>query len=502
MNKKILLLLAIIIGFSACDEPFKDIEPESSLTFKNFWQGESTAKSAVIGLHDDLRSNDFWYFLIGDVRSEIWGGNTLATPHAENIIENDIRVDYGAQAPDKITDFKGSWIDFYTFIHRVNDAIKNIPKIEFEDQSEKDFLLGQVYGMRAFNYYWLLKTYGKVPITTEPTTSIDKEEVDRPRSPKSEVMALIKEDIKKSLEHFGDDDSYYEGNRTFWSKAASLMLKAQVYIWSGVHHDGENADFTEAKQALNKVINMGHFGLKDDFLSVFNDEQNEEIIFAMNYKEAEATNIFSPMCITYEDHFVDSTGNPMEYDGVYWVQRYAPSDYLRHKFYDRPNDQRDKTFRYIYEMEGGEPEYYASHFRKFEGTYRVDGNIMDDDVPVYRYAETLLLLAEVKNHLGENISEEINKIRQRAYGEDYDESIHGYTDGTEEENTEAILEENLLEFIGESKRWWALRRAGDQWVYDKHPYLSEDEKYTFYLPLSRDVLSRNTELEQTEGYEN
>jgi hypothetical protein len=498
--KKILSFIILIISLSACDEPLENVEPESSLTFKNFWASPSSAESAVVGLHDDFRSNDFWYFLMGDLRSEIWGGNTLATPHATNIIQNDIRVSYGAQAPDKITTFYGSWIDTYTFIHRVNDAIINIPDIEFDDQAMKDYLLGQVYGMRAYAYYWLLKTYGPVPIVKEPTTSIDKDEVARARSPKDEVMSLIKNDISQSLDHFGDDNSFYQDNRTFWSKAATLMLKGQVYIWSGVHHGGGDSDFTEAKQALNSVITMGHFDLQDDFLSLFNQEQNQEIIFAMDYEEAEAENIFSPMCITFEDHFVDSTGDPVQYNGVYWVQRYAPSDYLRQKFYARPNDQRGETFRFIYTMEEGEPVYYASHLRKFDGTYRVDGNVMDDDVPIYRYAETLLLLAEAKNHLGEDISEEINAIRERAYGEDYDPAVHGYTNGTQEENTEAILQENLLEFIGEGKRWWALRRAGDQWVFDKHPYLEQDEAYTFYLPISRDVLGRNPKLEQTQGY--
>jgi hypothetical protein len=505
MNKYIFLIIILLLGLSACDETLENVDPESSLTVQNFWDAPSSAEAAVTGLHDNLRDNNLWYFVLGDLRSEIWGGKTDASPHGMNFIQNDIRKDYGDQAPDRVLDFHhyggGIWIDFYTFIHRVNDAIKNIPEIEFESQARKDYLLGQVYGMRGFAYYWLMKTYGKVPIVLEPTTAIDKEEVPRERSPIDEVMSLVKSDIQKSLEYFGDDDSFFEANRTYWSKAATLMLKGQVYLWSGMHHGGGDADFTESKNALQEIVNMGHFSLQDDYLSVIQNEQNDEIIYAMDYEEAEQENIFEPMCISWEESFVDSAGNPMpDYNGIYWVGRYGVSDYLRQLIYDHPDDQRGNTFRMIYKIVEGSPSYYSTQMRKFSGTFRIDGNIMDDDVPLYRYAETLLLLAEAKNHLGENVSGEINAIRQRAYGENYNESIHGYTNGSQEENTEAILQENLLEFIGEGKRFWALRRAGDQWVFDKHPYLSENEKYTFYLPLHREVLGRNPKLEQTEGY--
>jgi hypothetical protein len=80
---------------------------------------------------------------------------------------------------------------------------------------------------------------------------------------------------------------------------------------------------------------------------------------------------------------------------------------------------------------------------------------------LYRYADVLLLLAEAKAKLGEDISAEINAIRLRAYGTGYTP----YVSGSQTANMNAILEEYLREFIGEGKRWWALRRAGDSYVY-------------------------------------
>ena len=109
-----------------------------------------------------------------------------------------------------------------------------------------------------------------------------------------------------------------------------------------------------------------------------------------------------------------------------------------------------------------------------------------------------LLLAEAKAKLSEDPSAEINVIRQRAYGAGYPV----YTNGTVTQNMNAILEEYLREFIGEGKRWWALRRAGDSYVYASiNPnYFSATTAAKFLLPLSQGMLIADPLLEQTTGY--
>ena len=56
---------------------------------------------------------------------------------------------------------------------------------------------------------------------------------------------------------------------------------------------------------------------------------------------------------------------------------------------------------------------------KYIGTVAGTSQIYNNDYPVYRYADVLLLLAEAKAKLGEDISAEINAIRLRAYGTGY-----------------------------------------------------------------------------------
>src|SRR5699024_7438545 len=96
------------------------------------------------------------------------------------------------------------------------------------------------------------------------------------------------------LAAFGDDDSFWGGNRNYWSKAATLALKGDVYLWSGNLLDGGEADFQTAKAALEEIGQIGTIGLVDNFEDLWGarNEDNMEFIFTLQYEEGVATNIF------------------------------------------------------------------------------------------------------------------------------------------------------------------------------------------------------------------
>jgi len=135
---------------------------------------------------------------------------------------------------------------------------------------------------------------------------------------------------------------------------------------------------------------------------------------------------------------------------------------------------------------------------KFIGTTAGTSQVYNNDYPIYRFADALLLLAEAKAKLGEDPSAEINAIRLRAYGATYTP----YVNSTVTDNMNAILEEYLREFIGEGKRWWALRRAGDSYTYaNLNPtYFSAASAAKFLLPLTQAMLTADPLLTQTPGY--
>src|SRR5690606_7441729 len=149
-------------------------------------------------------------------------------------------------------------------------------------ESARTYYLGIAHGLRAFYYFQMLRSWGDVIIQTEPTTSINIAELAKPASSQQEVMNLIKADIDLSEAHFGDNYSF-QNRKAYWSKAATLMLKAEVYLWTS-HREGGAADATLAKNALTDIRNIvPSLRLLDDFSEVFSSDNkgNDEIIFAV-----------------------------------------------------------------------------------------------------------------------------------------------------------------------------------------------------------------------------
>ncbi len=499
--KKILILITSILLFTAC-ENLIDLKAPSELTEQEFWNSENGARAAHTGLYGAFRGklNTFW--ILGALRSDVWGGRLYESPFNEEFIKSNITE---STAP------YGGWAGLYGDIHRLNDFISNVPGIEFTDQNDRDHMMGQAYGIRAFYYYTLLKTWGDVPITTETFTETNPESLSKARSSTSEVMDLIKADIQRSLDAFGNDDSFWNGKWVYWSKAATLALKGDAFIWSGNIMGGGAEDFNTALSALNQISSM-NVELVPDFGDLFStdNENNKEFIFSFQFEQNEATNFYYQMAgrPTEIHPQFDQHGNSMNNYIVGGANRYGPSEKTLLQLDDPEDTRKGVTFIELYRDDNGgagyphynEAKYFGSILNKFSGSLDGAFRIMDSDVPIYRYADVLLLIAEAKNLLGQDPSGEINQVRKRAYGDSYDEDAHGFTPGSQSENASAILDVRYKELVAEGKRWWDLRRAGASYVFDNVQYLSPSDEYKLLLPITLDMIGRNPLLEQTPGY--
>lgn len=500
MMKTILKILLVLLLVS-CESEL-ELQAPSELTTNGFWNSEEGAKSAHSGLYGSFRGQQRTFWLLGEIRSDVWGGQTFESPSDLPLIESNITV---STAPF------GGWAGMYLKIHQLNDFIVHVSDMDFTNQADKRHMLGQAYGLRAYYYYTLLKTWGDVPISTESLTDINPEGLSKPRAPQAEVMNLIKSDLDISLEFFGSDNSFWQGKRTYWSKAASLTLKGDVYIWSGNLLGGGASDLQVAKAALQQVSGMD-MALESSYADLFSPENegNKEFIFAVDYQQDQATNYFNLLTgRSTEIHpQFDQHGNSMSDFTVDGGNRYGPTEETLVLIDDPLDSRKDGTFIQLYTNDNGgqgyssfnADNYFGAVINKFVGT--VDGSvrIYDNNIPVYRYADVLLLLAEAKNLLNEDPSSEINLIRARAYASNYDPAIHAYTNASKSVNAQAILDERYKEFIAEGKRWWDLRRAGDQFVFDNTEYLSNGDEYKLVLPITLDMIGRNPHLEQTAGY--
>lgn len=136
MRKYIILLVTIVL-LGACE---LDMQPESDLTYNGFWDTEEAAKAAHVGIYASLRNYTFTIWQMGEVRSDIWGGNTFAnSPSDIDLMNNNISTSLV---------YFSNWANFYGLLHYINDFIKNAPEVQFADEQDLNHMLGQAYGLR------------------------------------------------------------------------------------------------------------------------------------------------------------------------------------------------------------------------------------------------------------------------------------------------------------------------------------------------------------------
>lgn len=509
MKKNSILLIAawaMLTLLSSCSKQL-DLAPVSSISDANFWQTPDQVDAFVSGLHSRFRSNTSAFQYLGEMRADIFatdpGSNSVftgeATQGVERLWTNNLDLDNAG-----VSNYGG----FYNNINQLNLLIAKLNGGVAVSTANKNYYLGIGYGMRAFYYFQMYRTWGKTIIQTEPTTSIDISNLAKAASSEEEVMKLIKDDVEKSVTAFGNDYSF-RNQKGWWSKAATLMLKAEVYLWTS-YRGGGTADATTAKGALTEIqTNVPGLSLLPSFANVFAsaNKGNAEIIFAVRNKLDEAGLPFAGTFFPQTGliaNFYDSVGSRkfnVTTDNWGGLLRAPVMISTFRKFSDK-DSRKWASITAAYNLVGGNYQIAGAFVSKFQGEQTPAGRQYTNDYPIYRYADLLLMLAEAKVILGESPAAEINLVRQRAYGANYDAATIGYPNQPIDANPkEAILQERFYEFIFEGKRWYDLRRMDPAGSYVfKYTTVPASQAYKLLWPIDRNTLTNNRALEQTPGY--
>ena len=479
----IIMLVAVI---ASCSKKL-ELTPNNLITSTSFWKSEDDARAAVNGMYArfrfDAASN---LYIWGGARSAELGSGIQASQGLENYYNNTVTKVFAG--PD--------WAGLYSVVQDANLILKNVPGIAISNNNAKKTYMAQAYAMRAYMYFIMARTWGGVPIVKSPTENPVQADYIIPRNTVQEVFTFIKADLDSALANYVDFSAI--GSKGQISKPAALALQADVYLWTAKMLAGGNADLNKALDALNTIPGTSG-SLLTNFDDVFRyaNKGNAEILFAVRFANIEspvenwnslmfpgANDVPANMDVASKA-FLTPIGNGVQGG----ILRWQPSAFLKTKF--ASNDlRRNGTFIEVFNATTS--ALHCTAVSKYRGL--VDGPIHKfyDDIVIYRWADVLLMKAEIKNAMGQDPKPEMDAIRTRA-GQPL------FITGSQAANDDAILEERLKEFAFEGKAWWDYVRFGKAFTI---PSLvtRAGQNYLLLWPISETTISLNPKIVQNPGY--
>ena len=254
--------LFLVSTFGSCTK-FVDYNPQEDyqITADNYFKTAEDYQKMAIGVYSPMQ----WLWavpVIGEIASDnsVTGGENATDQVALQQID-----DYQIVANNgNLTEI---WKACYEGINRANYLEENKAKLDF---TGKTALYGEVYFLRAYYYFELVRFFGDVPLFVDGRlTAGDAGTLSR--TPKEDVYAQIELDLQNAISTLPNSQSQVGRVNKFTANA--LLGKVLLY----------QDKFTEAATAFDQVI--GVYSLVSDYGSQFLSfgENGPESVFEIQY---------------------------------------------------------------------------------------------------------------------------------------------------------------------------------------------------------------------------
>ncbi|WPR71955.1 RagB/SusD family nutrient uptake outer membrane protein [Flavobacterium sp. NG2] len=499
---KLVALFIITLPFSSCNDLLTDT-PENQYSEEQVFSTAEGTETAVNGMYYQLQGYDYYG---GRLRLLLWPhSGKYFSKQGANSDANQLNV------TNNNLNLGTLWLGMYQTINQTNIVIANV---EGSGLSNEATSLGQAYFLRAVVYFDLVRMFEEAPIKLVPST---KDNIHVAKSSKEELYNQVISDLKKAANLLPDRGQYIGGRPLKYAANAYL---AKVYVTLA----GENsatikvanfnpvteAEITaatitnfweEAKTELDFVINNGGYTLATTYADLFKEgaRNSSESIFELQYGHtgAERTNdivrdiVLSdhasvPKGITtfgrilpnkemFSDHIIQYSGK------VYAPAVFIPSGnnaalinldnavadprinatYVYNSYVKTSDGSTQNLFP---RQKSGNFSYPA--INKY-GDLTYDGTTTFRNLILLRYADVLLLRAEVENELtGPTAAYTyVNRVLLRARTTTSGVKVQpadwtSVSVPTKEAFRERIMKEREYELNGEGHEWFDMRRRG------------------------------------------
>lgn len=290
MNVRNILLISIgSLCFVSCND-FLDREPLDKITPEIYFSDESQLAAYSLGCYN-FQSYSTTEFSVGPVADDNGTDNQVASNGSTAL---------WVPGEKRVPETGGAW-DF-SAIRKVNYFFEKVlPKYNDGtikgDENNIRHYIGEMYFMRAYNYYNKLVALGDFPIVTEVLPDQEEPLIEASiRRPRNEVARFILEDLDKAYDMMLETSP---NGKNRLSKNVALLFKSRVALFEGTwlkYHKGTarvpgTSEWPGKKMDYNKDFTIDIDKEIEFFLT---EAKNASKLVADNIILTECTDLVNP----------------------------------------------------------------------------------------------------------------------------------------------------------------------------------------------------------------
>jgi hypothetical protein len=427
------IILSVCLTQTACKEDFLTTTDPTRIGRDLFYQTQTQFEQALNGVYGQLQTITTSAY----IQQEFMSDNTTLdfNPLDRGGAAGWEAFEYSTVNPGN-GEINALWNNHYSTMYNINFALEKLAESKVE-ATAKGVLDGEFKFIRAYHYFNLVRYFGDVVLATK-TLKNPNEAFDLVRSPQAEVYKQIISDLTDAAKTL-PVKAALRGRAT---QGAALSLLGKVYL--------TQKNYAAANTTLKQVTSLG-YALNANYKDNFDPAKKNgvESIFEVQYQggndlgeQSTFVYLFAPRlsgaAVTGYANTVPSGRNIPTRDMI--------------NAYEAGDARKAISLQPGYTLSGKFVE--IPFVSKYQYPHTITGR-SDNNWPVLRYSDVLLMLAESINEATGPTAEAydyLNQVRKRA-------GLAALDGLNKDSFRTAVLKERRVELAFENHRWFDLQRT-------------------------------------------
>lgn len=514
-------IVSLIMSFGAtsCSD-FLDSTAYDFVSPDGFYKNKEEAKMGLSGVYMTLTQQEVYGNMYSCMLS-----NVDDLSHYTRAATQTVGRVYGNDHNTSDQDVYVAWRELYKGIESANMFLESVEKSDI-NEADKTRMLGEAKFLRAYYHFLLVQAWKDVPIRKNAFKDVNKSAL--PATPQADAYDWIIEEMEATLDMV--DNSEYDLSPSYVKKNVVLGILARVSLArAGYPTNGGKAYYEKAAKYAKQVKDSQKHRINPDVYAIWKNMASDR--YDRDYNES-----------MWEAEFIGTReldgnwtngrignviGNKQQNgsaDGLGYSYWFYGGSLILWDLYEDTDTRRDlsmapywynaKDVMQVYRNDQIVQRSCGKFRREWETSNPKNKNWTQENYPILRYADVLLMLAEAENEVNQSPSalayDAVNTVRERA-GVDPLPTGLSYKDFQKEiqdERGRELCFESLRKY--DLVRWGiyteAIAKLGEATNDSRWPgadnystakaFAERTQKKHEFMPIPSNELSINTELEQ------